>query len=159
MRIKKTIFLKKLKYRRQHWDFTIDTTVKNGLGNEKVSEKWFVKDVINHITWYEKELIKAIENESIIESQFWNMGVADRNDMIFKRTQSKTLNESIVESKIVFEDLIILIERMNDEELNSDSFIKRKTDKRVTHDFIGGISFWHYEDHEDALINRFGLDY
>ena len=46
-----------------------------------------------------------------------------------------------------------------DEDLNSDTYIKRKEGTRITHDFIGGITFWHYEDHEDALIDLFDLEY
>jgi hypothetical protein len=61
-------------------------------------------------------------------------------------------------SKDIFNSLILSIEEMSDEELNSDDFIQRK-EKRITWDFIGGNNFWHYEDHEDALIERFDLDY
>ncbi len=159
MKIKKTTLLKKLRYRRKHWDSTIDRIIKDGLEEEMITAKWSVKDVINHITWYEKELVDALENRSIVDSKFWNMPVEERNEMIFNKAHDKPLHAVVEMSEMVFNDLITKIEEMNDEELNSDDYIKRKSDKRITHDFIGGISFWHYEDHEDVLIDYFNLEY
>lgn len=159
MKMKKKTLLKKLRYRRKHWDSIVDVIIKKGLEKEKISEKWYVKDAIAHITWYEKELIEALENKSIAESVFWNMSVEDRNDMIFDKTQDKTLDEILNESKSIFDALIIKIEMMSNEELNSDVYIKRKSGTRVTWDFIGGITFWHYENHEDLFIERFDLEY
>ena len=121
---KKTL-LKKIRYRREHWDFTISTLVKRGLGMEFISKKWRIKDVIAHITWYDKEILKAIENKSIVESKFWNLSIDDRNEMIFKNTQEKTLDEVVKESKSTFDNLILKIEELSNEELNSDEFIKR----------------------------------
>ncbi len=152
-------FLKKMQYRRKHWDSLINTIIKKGLDKEKISEKWYFKDVICHITWYDKEILKALETRSIAESKFWNVSISDRNDMIFNDTQEITLDEILKESKSIFDDLVNRIEELCDEDLNSDDYIKRKSDKRITWDFIGANNFWHFEDHEDALIERFDLDY
>ena len=151
--------LKKIRYNRKKWNALIEKIIEKGLSKERISHKWFVKDVIAHITWYEKELLEALEDRSIAESEFWNMSVEDRNEMIFNKTQERTFNEILKESKSAFDDLITKIEAMSNEELNSDVFIKRKSDTRITWDFIGGITFWHYEDHEDLFIERFDLEY
>lgn len=152
-------FLKKMKYRRKHWDSLINTIIKKGLDKEKISEKWYFKDVICHITWYDIEVLKALETKSIVESKFWNASISERNEMIFNDTQEITLDKILKESKRVFKDLISKIRELSDEDLNSDEYIKRKSDKRITWDFVGANNFWHFEDHEDALIERFDLDY
>ena len=152
-------FLKKMKYRRKHWDSLINTIIKKRLDKEKISEKWYFKDVICHITWYDIEVLKALETKSIVESKFWNASISERNEMIFNDTQEITLDKILKESKRVFKDLINKIEDLSDEDLNSDEYIKRKSDKRITWDFVGANNFWHFEDHEDVLIERFDLDY
>ncbi|OLS32954.1 MAG: hypothetical protein HeimAB125_03460 [Candidatus Heimdallarchaeota archaeon AB_125] len=152
-------FLKKMKYRRKHWDSLINTIIKKRLDKEKISEKWYFKDVICHITWYDIEVLKALETKSIVESKFWNASISERNEMIFNDTQEITLDKILKESKRVFKDLINKIEDLSDEDLNSDEYIKRKSDKRITWDFVGANDFWHFEDHEDVLIERFDLDY
>jgi len=152
-------FLKKMKYRRKHWDSLINIIIKKGLDKEKISEKWYFKDVICHITWYDIEVLKALETKSIVESKFWNASISERNEMIFNDTQEITLDKILKESKRVFKDLISKIRELSDEDLNSDEYIKRKSDKRITWDFVGANNFWHFEDHEDALIERFDLDY
>ncbi|MFX0123760.1 MAG: hypothetical protein ACFFAE_08990 [Candidatus Hodarchaeota archaeon] len=154
----KRTFLKKIRYRREHWESTIDTIINRGLERELCSKNWRIKDVIAHITWYDKNILEALKNKSIVGSEFWNMSIDDRNEMIFNETQNMTLNEVLKVSKNTFNSLILSIEDMSDEELNSDDFIQRK-EKRITWDFIGAGNFWHYEDHEDALIERFNLDY
>jgi len=146
-------------YKRKHWDFTIDSIFAKQQENGPISQKWYLKDVIAHITWYEKELLDVLEKKSMAESEFWNMGIEERNDMIFNNTQNQTLNDLLIESKKTFDDLVGKIQTISDEDLNSDTYIKRKEGARITHDFIGGITFWHYEDHEDALIDLFDLEY
>ena len=79
--------------------------------------------------------------------------------MIFDKTQNRTLNELLSESKDIYARLLKEIESISDDDLNSEIYIERKEGTRVTHDFIGGITFWHWEDHEDCLINTFDLDY
>ena len=152
-------FLKKMKYRRKHWDSLIKNIIKKDLDKEKISEKWYFKDVICHITWYDIEVLKALETKSIAESKFWDASISERNEMIFNDTQEITLDRILKESKRVFKDLISKIEDLSDEDLNSDEYIKRKSDKRITWDFVGANNFWHFEDHEDVLIERFDLDY
>ncbi|NHJ47655.1 MAG: DinB family protein [Asgard group archaeon] len=152
-------FLKKIKLKRKHWDLTIDTIIKKGLENEMYSKKWSIKDVIAHITWYDKALLKALKKKSIVDSDFWSLSIDDRNEMIFNNTQEKSFNELLKESKETFDALIEEISKLSDEELNSEDYIKREPGKRITWDFIGGNNFWHYEDHEDALIELFNMDY
>ena len=151
--------LRKMIYKRKHWDFTIASIFAKQQENGLISQKWYLKDVIAHITWYEKELLDVLEKKSMAESEFWNMGIEERNDMIFDNTQNQTLNDLLIESKTTFDDLVGKIQTISDDDLNSDTYIKRKEGTRITHDFIGGITFWHYEDHEDALIDLFDLEY
>jgi len=152
-------FLKKMKFRRKHWDSLVDNVINEGLAEDKVSEKWFFKDVICHITEYDKEILKALETKSIAESKFWNVSISERNEMIFNDTQGISLGDVFEESKNTFDALINKIGELSDEDLNSEDYIKRKSDTRVTWDFIGANNFWHSEDHEDALVERFDLDY
>ena len=151
--------LKKMLYKRKQWDLTIDSVFTKRVENELVTQKWYLKDIIAHITWYERELLDALEKRSTAESKFWNMDVEKRNEMIFENTQDQTLTDLLADSKISFDNLVKMIETISDEDLNSDIYIKRKEGTRITHDFIGGITFWHYEDHEDALIDKFNLEY
>ncbi|MHA1991022.1 MAG: DinB family protein [Candidatus Hodarchaeales archaeon] len=157
--MKKKTFLKKFRYRRKNWNSIINTVIDKGLDNEIISVNWCLKDVISHVTWYEKEIINAIKVKSIVEIEFFNMTIDDRNDLIFKNTHEQNLDDVLKESNSIYDNLIYEIEKLTDEELNSDTSIKRKSDKRIAHDFIAGNTFYHYEDHEDALIERFDLNY
>ena len=49
LNMKKKTLLKKMRYRRKHWDSIVDAIINKGLEGERVSDKWFVKDSIAHI--------------------------------------------------------------------------------------------------------------
>ena len=126
MRMKRTTLMKKMRYHRKRWDLTIKSVFEKQLENEPVSQKWYLRDVIAHLTWYEKELLEALEKQSQVDSEFWNMEVEKRNDMIYRKTQEHSLNEIIQESKRTFEELIDVVATISDEDLNSDTYVKRK---------------------------------
>ena len=159
MHLKGTTLLKKIRYNRRRWDSIIESVIGKGLEIEPVNERWILKDVIAHISWYEKELLKALQRKTLADSTFWNTDVETRNSMIFDMTQNRTLNELLSESKEIYEQLLEEIKLISDADLNSEIYIRRKEGTRVTHDFIGGVTYWHWEDHEDYLINIFDLDY
>jgi hypothetical protein len=85
--------------------------------------------------------------------------VSERNAQIFNETQEVTLEEILEESARTFTALVNKVRGVSDADLNSDEYIQRASGKRVTWDFIGANNFWHFEDHEDALIERFDLEY
>ena len=148
-----------MKFNRKLWDLTIDSIIAMKAENDPVSQKWFLKDVIAHVSWYDKELLDALETRSIVESEFWNMDVEARNEFIFANTQDQTFPDLLKQSKTTFDKLLKTIETISDEDLNSDIYVKRKEGTRIIHDFIGGITYWHYEEHHDRLIDVFDLDY
>lgn len=155
----KTTFLKKIRYRRDKWNTLIETIINNGFKEVMISNHWSVKDVIAHITWYDKELTNALQQKSIVDNIFWNMQINKRNEMIFQKTHEQSFEDILKTSQETFNRLIEEIEKLTDIELNVDNYIQRKSDKRITYDFIAGNNFYHYEDHADILIEHFDLDY
>lgn len=155
----KKTFLKKIRYRRDKWNTLIETIIDHGLNEEMISTNWSVKDVISHITWYDKELTNALHQKSIVDNEFWNMRINERNEMIFQTTHEQPFEDVLNTSQETFNRLIEEIEKLTDIELNADNYIQRKSDKRITYDFIAGNNFYHYEDHADILIERFDLEY
>jgi hypothetical protein len=95
----------------------------------------------------------------MVTNEFWNMQLNERNDFIFQKTHFQPFEAILNSSKQTFNRLIKEIEKLTDTELNADNYIQRKSDKRITHDFIAGNNFYHYEDHADILIEHFDLEY
>ena len=155
---KKTL-LKKLSSGHKNLHSIITITIAKGLNNKIISNKWYLKDVIAHLTWYEKETINALITRSMVDNEFWNMSIDDRNELIFKNKHTKSLEEALKDYENTFAKLLSEIERLDDNELNSDDFIKRKSNKRKTYDLILGNSYYHSDDHIDILVEQFDLDY
>ena len=68
IKLKKKTFLKKIKKRRKNWDALINRIKEQGLDNEIILENWYLKDVIAHISRYDKEIVDALEKKSTSEN-------------------------------------------------------------------------------------------
>jgi len=147
-----------MEFRRKQWDALIQVIIEKGLEKDKLPNNWNLRDTIAHIAWYDKVLLDGLATKAMT-SEFWQMSIDDRNEMILQKSQDKSLNDILAESKQIFDDLMKKVEELSDEELNSEDHIQLIKGKRITWDIIGAQNFWHFEDHEEALIEHFDLDY
>jgi hypothetical protein len=111
IKLKKETFLKKIKYRRRNWNRIIDQISERGLNTEIIQKNWYLKDVIAHISWYDKQIVDALMKRSILENKFIFMSFQDRNALIYNNSQEKTLSELLKESRTIFGKLITEIEK------------------------------------------------
>ena len=157
--------LKKLNYGQTYFNTIIQQIVDKEKTTEIITNKWTIKDVLQHLTWYNIEVTEALKNKSLMKSEFWRQGIDERNEIIF----NKSTNESFMNVKSKYDssykDLIKEIEKLNDTDLNSDNFLefeilKNSGGPRKVFEFIlGNSSPHHYLEHVDDLIERFNLSY
>ena len=161
---KKTL-VKKMNYGQSYFDTIIQQIIDKGQANEIITQKWTIKDVLQHLTWYNIEVANALKNKTLAMSDFWKQSIDERNEIIFKSSAKDTL--SIVQSKYSssFQELMNQIERLSNQEINSSTFLelnllKNAGEPRKSFEFIlGNSSPHHYLEHLDDLVERFDLNY
>jgi uncharacterized damage-inducible protein DinB len=112
---------------------------------------WSVKDVIAHITWFEREMVGVIQARALVGSELWNLPPDARNAAIFVQNRDRSLADVLAEAERVYAELLAAIETLTDEELADPArFAGMPTDWQPWR-VIAGNSFEHYRDHALAL--------
>ena len=161
---KKTL-VKKMNYGQSYFDTIIQQIIDKGQANEIITQKWTIKDVLQHLTWNNIEVANALKNKTLAMGDFWKQSIDERNEIIIKSSAKDTL--SIVQSKYSssFQELMNQIERLSNQEINSSTFLelnllKNAGEPRKSFEFIlGNSSPHHYLEHLDDLVERFDLNY
>jgi len=124
-----------------------------GMENDIIDKKWLLKDVISHLSLYEREAVKVLQNKTVENNSFYKRTDDDRNEENFNATHNKSLQKIIEESNRVFKDLYNETEKLSQEELDE---MFPGMNKAVSQ-FISGESYGHYPDHISKLQKRFSV--
>jgi uncharacterized damage-inducible protein DinB len=108
---------------------------------------WTLKDILAHITWYEREVIPAFETHRMIGSELWSLPLEERNREIYTLNKGRSLEEVQAEAKIVFERFIQAAEKLDDEDLTDPSRFEFMPSDWKPYMLITTNSGEHYEDH------------
>lgn len=157
--------VKKLNYGQTYFDMIIQQIVDKGFVDEIITKKWTIKDVLQHLTFYNIEVTEALKNKSLMKSNFWQQGIDERNETIFDKSVKENYKNTKSKYDSSYQDLMQQIGKLTDQELNSDSFLefdllKNSGGPRKVFEFIlGNSSSHHYLEHVDGLVERFDLEY
>lgn len=124
-----------------------------GLDTEIIDKKWVLKDVIAHLSFYEREAVNVLKKKSMENNPFYGRSDDDRNEENFTKTQNKSLEEILDNSNKIFTDLYELTSKLSQQELDG-SFPGMK---KTVGNFIAGESYGHYPDHIPKLQKRFNV--
>ena len=129
------------------------------IGEERRTEpgatgNWSVKDVVAHITLYEKWTLERLQEraQGIAYSpenddpETDGMDMDTRNDYYYKRDSARGLADILTESKRVHAELVQLVRNMSEEELHTPLRLTDTVSYNVI-ETLEGNGYEHYEDH------------
>lgn len=157
--------LKKLIYGQTYFDTIIQQIVDKNFTDKIIVKKWTIKDVLQHLTWYNIEVTEALKNKSLSKSQFWKQSIDERNEIIFDNSVKEDFHLIKAKYDSSYEGLMQQVRKLTDHDLNSEKLLqlyilKNSGSPRKAFEFIiGNSSPHHYLEHVDDLVERFELDY
>src|SRR4051812_25757537 len=88
-----TQFLEKLRAARTEWDALLQ-----GISSAQMVElgaygNWSVKDVVAHVTWYEREMVDLLRERRLDGSDLWLLPHTERNEAIYRENRSRSLDD------------------------------------------------------------------
>jgi hypothetical protein len=132
---------------RARWDALIDGIDQARMLEPGVAGEWSVKDIVAHITWYERELVGTLEARALSGSELWQLPMDERNSVIWQENRDRPLHDVLAEAPSVFQRLLELLEGLSEEELvDPGRFPGMPSDWRPWQ-VISGITHEHYRDH------------
>jgi len=149
----KTEFLEKLTSARSEWDALLAKMDLARMSQPGVEGNWSIKDIIAHVTWYEREMINLIRTRTLAGSNLWDSPVDQRNAAIYEQNRARPLADMLAESQAAYQQFLGAVQTLSDDELNAASRFKDMPLDWVPWEVIASNSFNHYPDHI-ATIRR-----
>jgi len=156
----KARFLETLQAERSAWEALLDE-----VGEERVSEPgaagdWSVKDIIAHVTAYERGLVEWLEAASRGEAVTFDLldhpDLDYRNAVIYAENRDRPLEEVLRASEAVFRRLLARVEALPEEDLLDPGrtawFVEpRWKQRRALWECIADDSYRHYHQHVPGI--------
>ena len=121
-----------------------------------VAGEWSVKDIIAHITWFEKQMIQLVETHAFVGSELWLMPGDERNAAIYDENRDRSLEDVRSESAEVHPELLARLGTLEDGELLDPSRFPPMPAELTPLIIIEGNTFNHYDEHAKGLLRWLG---
>src|SRR5438093_285996 len=95
----KTSFTLDFKTARAAWDALLARLDPAQAETPDVEGSLSVKDLIAHVTWYEREMIGLIEARRLAGSDLWSLSTNERNAIIFEQNRARQAQEILAEAR------------------------------------------------------------
>jgi hypothetical protein len=152
----KATFLETLQSEREQWEGLLAQPDEAQMVEPGVAGDWSVKDIIAHVTAYERGLVKWLEAASrgeLLElPDLDHPDVDHRNAVIFAANRNRPLQDVLLESSHVFQQLAGLVQAVGEEELidpqRTEWFVRpRWGESRALWKCIADDAYNHYHQH------------
>jgi hypothetical protein len=143
-------FMRKFHAARSEWDAMLGEVGTGRMLEPGVTEEgWTVKDVIAHNTWNEREIVEMLRTHSMNTpgADLWRLSNDERNSAIYEKYRDAPLSQVLDEARQVYDDLVRLLDRVSEDDLNDASRFEGMPEDWIPWDIIAGCSFRHYPDH------------
>ena len=113
--MEKSDLIRRIEAARRSWDELL-ALVGDGLALKPGAEgELSAKDLVAHVTWYEREVVKMLRTRTMDGSDLWALGPDERNAAIFAEARGMSLEDVRAESAGVFAALIKQLEALPEE--------------------------------------------
>lgn len=112
---------------------------------------WSVRDMLVHITWYDREVAGAIERRALAGgSPLFGLSIDERNIAMLAEAQALTLDEVLAESHQVFERLLAAAATLSEEDMADPARLEMPPEW-LPSTTIAINTYRHYRQHIPAL--------
>lgn len=149
--MKREELMERVRASRERWNEVLARVPVERMTEPGVAGEWSVKDIVAHLTWFDREMIGLVEAKAFIGSDLWELPPHERNAEIHKRNRDRSLPEVATEAGLVFGVLVDLLGRLSDQDLADPQCFPGMPEDWVPGDIFAQNTFEHYDAHAAAL--------
>ncbi|MFL5802450.1 MAG: DinB family protein [Roseiflexaceae bacterium] len=139
-----------IRLRRGVWEQVLASIPRERMA-EIVSGAYSIKDIVAHLTWYDREMVGVLTARKLAGSEWWDLSTDERNQQIFDQHRGQPLDAVLQEHDQVHRALITQIERLDDQDLNDPSRISEMLPGWKLWALLEGNTWIHYLAHTEML--------
>ena len=135
------------------WEKLTKPVSQDRLSRMGTAGDWSLKDIIAHITWFEREMVGLIRAHALVGSELWNLPTDERNAAIYEQTKDQPLEQVLAESQQVHQQLMEALPSLSDDDLTDPSTFPNMPPDWQPWMIIAQNTYEHYEDHMRDVQN------
>jgi uncharacterized damage-inducible protein DinB len=112
-----------------------------------VTGKWSIKDILAHITWFDRELVGILEAKSFISSGLWKLPPDERNAAIYKNAKKQSLEKVQAEAERVYKALLLGLGDIRDKDLHDPASFPGMPEDWIPWEVMAANTYEHYQEH------------
>jgi hypothetical protein len=144
-------FINTLQQARAQWEAILVQINEQRMLQPGIVGTWSVKDLIAHVSWYEREMVSVIRLRVFTGSEWWALTTDERNAMIYQQNRQRPLQEIVDEGQRSYTELLEAVQSLSDEDLTDPRHFRDMPEDWVPWQIFAGNSFEHYQDHLPAM--------
>lgn len=152
----KARLLETLRSKRAEWEALLAEVPTDRMTEAGVAGEWSVKDIIAHLTHYERwfadRLHEQLRGEVYHPTELDRMGEA-RNDVIYQQIKNQSLADVLAESRQAFDKLLAGVEAQPEEFLIEPQLFEGAPGPMIVWEMLQGDVYEHYALHAPSIKN------
>jgi hypothetical protein len=140
---------------RSDWESLLAEAGDARLTEPGVEGDWSLKDIIAHITYYEKwaadNVLALQRGEPRPQAEYKGLDMDERNARIYEQLRAKPLARVLQESQASFQRSLEAVQGLHDENLYDPEFTRAAGGDWTVFDLVEGDTFEHYRDHSASV--------
>lgn len=152
----KAAFLARLDRARKVWEAALASVPAEAWEQPGVAGTWSPKDLVAHVTWFEREMVNLLESRVFRGSPWWQLPVDERNEAIYLENRDRPAGEVLGEAAEVYHRLRALLEDLEPEAFQDPACFEGMPAEWQPWQVLDGNTFRHYEEHSKDLMRWLG---
>ena len=147
----KRTFLATLRHDHTQWDALLAQIASERMDQPGVAGDWSIKDIVAHVTWFEREMVGMMETHALVGSDLWNLPSDERNAAIYEQNRARDLDDVLAEAQQVFRQLVAALEQLSNVDFNDPARFPGMPPDWTPWEVIAGNSYEHYGHHIPSI--------
>ena len=144
----KAEILKAMQEARAEWESLLTEIPEARMTEPGANGEWSVKDVIAHLSFFEKEMIMVMEQRALTGTPgIWEMETDDSNALLYEQMKDLPLDQVLADSKAAYEGLLALTEAAPESDFEGPSTYADMPPDWTLESVLSGNSWDHYYEH------------
>lgn len=136
----------------ENWERVLALVPRERMSQPGVTGYWSVKDLIAHVTWFERDILSLLRERSMANaSALWNLPTDERNQAIYDENRTRSLSEVMDEAQRVHAGVMQALAGLLESDLHDPRAFEGMLPDWVPWQILRENTSDHYADHAGQI--------